>query len=427
MCPEVVNQTTDILRQSEWDVVVIGAGVAGASFALQCASDGWKTLLVDKHTFPRTKVCGCCLNGAAVQRLQQLLGAESLSAIPMMSTQRIRFCHAGKSASVPSGGLAAVSRSVLDMHLVNRYLAAGGCFLQATTANVRPWSTYEDASHRQVALTQRSLHHSPVECSADSPNRDDGSVDRDADSSGQSIVTARLVAVCDGLGHPSLHGFENMRSVVAKQNRVGLGAEILRCAGDDAFPVDELVMAVGPEGYVGTVGVASDRLNIAAAVRPDALRTAESPGALLQSIYHQAGLPTPTLLNEAAIRGTGLLTRSEAHVALPRLILLGDATGYVEPFTGEGMAWALAASAAARSVVNDFLRGSGESGIENLWPDVHQRFVRNRQLICRLLSAGIQRPWLHSPMLTACRIFPSLANRLVRRLNQSGVPASRTL
>src|SRR5438132_14182323 len=53
-----------------WDVVVIGAGPAGAMAARQLARMGKSVLLVDKAYFPRWKVCGCCLNAGALATLR---------------------------------------------------------------------------------------------------------------------------------------------------------------------------------------------------------------------------------------------------------------------------------------------------------------------------------------------------------------------
>ena len=47
--------------QKSWDVIVIGAGVAGGLAAFDCARRGLRVLLVEKRSFPRWKVCGCCL------------------------------------------------------------------------------------------------------------------------------------------------------------------------------------------------------------------------------------------------------------------------------------------------------------------------------------------------------------------------------
>jgi flavin-dependent dehydrogenase len=46
-----------------WQVVIVGAGVAGAYVAARLAHAGVSVLLVDRGRFPRNKVCGACLSG----------------------------------------------------------------------------------------------------------------------------------------------------------------------------------------------------------------------------------------------------------------------------------------------------------------------------------------------------------------------------
>ncbi|MFM9170747.1 MAG: hypothetical protein ACKOTD_11730, partial [Phycisphaerales bacterium] len=60
-----------------------------------------------------------------------------------------------------------------------------------------------------------------------------------------------------------------------------------------------------------------------------------------------AVLADPGAVDAARWRGTPALTRRRACVAAPRILVTGDAAGYVEPFTGEGLGWAIATGAAA--------------------------------------------------------------------------------
>ena len=55
-----------------WDVVVVGAGPAGAVVARELALAGATVLLVDRRRFPRNKVCGGCLSARTVAQLGQL-------------------------------------------------------------------------------------------------------------------------------------------------------------------------------------------------------------------------------------------------------------------------------------------------------------------------------------------------------------------
>ena len=53
------------LDERLWDVVVVGAGPAGAMVALELGRRGCAVLLLERQSFPRWKVCGACMNGAA--------------------------------------------------------------------------------------------------------------------------------------------------------------------------------------------------------------------------------------------------------------------------------------------------------------------------------------------------------------------------
>src|SRR5258706_10053567 len=62
------------------DALVIGAGPAGTSAAILLASAGWRVTLVEKCEFPRRKVCGEYISGAAWPLLDQLgVGARIAS------------------------------------------------------------------------------------------------------------------------------------------------------------------------------------------------------------------------------------------------------------------------------------------------------------------------------------------------------------
>lgn len=376
--------------QTRWQVVVIGAGVAGALAALRCVRGGFATLLVDKQSFPRHKVCGCCLNAKAWSSLANA-GLESELADSATEIQTTRFHVGGSQTTVRLTGMRAVSRAKLDSLLVSAFVDAGGTFASETTATVLAES---DRPRIQLQRHKESM-----------------------------IATADIVLACDGLGHPSLKMLPEFKSRVRKASRVGVGAVVPRSAKDAAFPANELQMAVGRSGYVGTVAVEDDHLSVAAAVDASVLKSGRSPFEILKTIYSSNGLPIPTNLNSASIKGTLPLTRSTSPVALRRIFLLGDAVGYVEPFTGEGMAWAMTSADSVLPLVSDVVANGWEPALSTKWAMLLGRDVRRRQRICRVLSRSLRSPWLLSPMLNAFRLFPAAAESLVRRMNH--VPAAK--
>ncbi len=108
-------------------------------------------------------------------------------------------------------------------------------------------------------------------------------------------------------------------------------------------------MACGRRGYLGLVRLEDGRLNLAAALDPCWMRVCGGPGPAAARLLAEVGWPPVPNLAEQNWRGTPALTRQARRRAAERLFLIGDAAGYIEPFTGEGMAWALAAGTGRRS------------------------------------------------------------------------------
>ena len=177
-------------------------------------------------------------------------------------------------------------------------------------------------------------------------------------------------------------------------------------------------MAVTLNGYAGVVEIENNQLNLAAAIDPTCLSRSTSPLDALANIFRSAGVPLPQELPHATIKGTVPLTRSARRIAGHRLLLLGDSTGYVEPFTGEGMAWALSAATAVIPLVVSAVRDGWSEEIIDRWQSTFSGIVGSQQKICRLLSATLRHPWLLPPVLTACHFFPSLTQQLVSRINR---------
>jgi menaquinone-9 beta-reductase len=106
--------------------------------------------------------------------------------------------------------------------------------------------------------------------------------------------------------------------------------------------------------------------------------------------------------------GTLPLTRHNPLLAGWRLFVLGDAAGYVEPFTGEGIAWALTAAVAVAPLAEQ-ARAAWDPRLATLWHRRYDVLIRRRQRLCRMLSGVLKRPWIASAAWAALAIAPRLA------------------
>src|ERR1051325_3849368 len=108
-----------------FDVAIVGGGPAGASCAAFCARAGLRTLLIERETFPREKVCGDCLNPSCWPILRQLNVVERVRALPHARLQSVEFIGiSGRSISVAlpnsDDGEIALKRSLFDHLLMSR-------------------------------------------------------------------------------------------------------------------------------------------------------------------------------------------------------------------------------------------------------------------------------------------------------------------
>ena len=344
------------MGSTTYDAVVIGAGPAGCMAALSLARRGLRTLLVERAERGRWKVCGCCLGSLGQAALRQA-GMHDLLA-RASALQGLTLAAHGRSATMPLRGFVSISREVLDAGLADAAEHAG--------ATVR-WSTRAQADPSgEVAL-------------------DDG-----------QKLRARVVIDASGLrGQPSRN------DSIADAARIGLGLT----AAEANCPPGELTMAVARGGYLGRVGLPGGSTDFAAAVLPQFVRSHGSPTNAARAIWREAGLD-PSDVPEGHWRGTPALSRSRSAQD-GRILRVGDAAGYVEPFTGEGMSWAMHA---AVHVAEDALACVERGPESSRWPHTLRALLASRHARCLAVSLAVRRPTLVAAGLRVVALAPRVGS-----------------
>ncbi len=361
-------------NRSVYDVAIIGAGPAGSVLALVLARSGLSVTLLDQSEFPRRKVCGGCLNGNAMAALKQCGLASLPKSIGAKPVERMQLRCGNRGAELTFQNNWSVSRTRLDLALIEQSQMAGATFLPGQRA------TMGDASG---TLRKVELHS----------------------KSGSSSITAKIVVIAHGL----------KEGTIARDSRVGVGAILPQAPQNMAY--DGLLMVVGRGGYVGGVRVEGGQYDLAAALDVDFLKAHGTIANAVCDILHQSGITETAELAAADWKGTPLLTRRPTEIAGERWFAVGDAAGYVEPFTGEGMAWAMNGSLELAPIVQQAVV-SWHSKLSQDWSRLHQRKIARRQWLCRLLSRVLRSPWLSRGLVTGLKLFPGLARPVLRQLSR---------
>jgi 2-polyprenyl-6-methoxyphenol hydroxylase-like FAD-dependent oxidoreductase len=79
------------MRRPDTDVLIIGAGPAGASAAIRLARLGWRVTLVEQTLFPRQKVCGECLGPASLELLDELGLGSRVSELAGLAIRQVAW------------------------------------------------------------------------------------------------------------------------------------------------------------------------------------------------------------------------------------------------------------------------------------------------------------------------------------------------
>lgn len=362
-----------------WDVAVVGAGPAGALAARALAQRGCGVLLLDKSAFPRGKVCGGCINHRTQYALASAGLGNLLTDLGAANVDGLTLAAGARTASIPIPGYFGITRETLDNALVTEAVNTGAAFLPKS----RAVSTRAEAETRVIGVSQ---YDSTVE------------------------IRARIVVAAGGLGS----GFAHDSQDVAPASRIGAG--IILDDAPEYYQIGQIYMACAAGGYVGLTRVEDGRIDIAAAFDPPYIRAKGGLGPAAAGVFEEAGFAVWPAFSEGAWRGTPALTRTNTEVTAERMYVIGDAAGYVEPFTGEGIAWAATTALAVAPIVADAVDCPTQA-LERAWKQQYRQIVTRRQYLCYALAHALRRPSLMKTAIRLLSRMPQLARPIVTSVN----------
>lgn len=351
------------------EIIVIGAGPAGSTAACLLARSGAKVLLTDRARFPRKKLCGWCLaeTGFKLLEANQLADIPSLSCCPIID--RLSFHSSNRRMDVSVPPYRVINRASFDRDLVDAAIEAGATFMPETVAQVCGDNTVE------LTRVGQNPH----------------------------TITASVIIVADGLKGSSLRQSEDFSWRMNRKAHVGLGA-ILKALPDGCEP-DAITMLHGAQGYAGIAPLQTGEALIAAAVDPAWVKLPhEAPPliALMRDLGLQIALDAPL----SSTGGAPGLTRTRASIEADGCIfLIGDATGYIEPFTGEGMTWGLQDACMIFHHARASLAGRYTPGN---WTKQHRNINRHRNALCLISARLLRKPALTRALISVTSSVPVL-------------------
>jgi menaquinone-9 beta-reductase len=355
-----------------FDVAIVGGGPAGSSCAAFCALAGLHTLVLEREKFPREKVCGDCLNPSCWPVLERFGVAQRVRDLPHSKLNSVEFIAIdGHKAIVdlPTGNdcESSIKRSLFDDLLLKRACELG--------AHVREETTVTALVHDQdwkVDIATRESFRAPVLIGAD----------------GRNSTVARLRNL---LPRPT-------RERVALQAHIPL----------PQYFGNRIVLQFLREGYSGQAPVNETELNLCLVGRPPTISR------LRQWAQRHFEIPA-----NQPWRTITPLTRAPVPCAHENLLFIGDAARVVEPFTGEGIYYAIRSGELAAGAIAKIIRGKDRQLVLRDFAHASAEMYRGRLWINRLARAAVLSPRIGSLFVHAAQLNPSTLKLLTAKIVRS--------
>lgn len=280
------------------DAVVVGGGPAGLAFAIAAAALGLDVAVLERRPGPVDKACGEGLLPAGVRSLERLGARARLPPEDARPIAEIRWIEPGYEVArlrLPAPGGLGIRRTALSAALLAR----------AREVGVELLSDVEVTGHRREA-------------------------DRIWAIGRGGDVAAKVLVAADGLASPARRR-EGLEAAAGRRPRFGIRRHISVEPWADAV---EVHFGEGAEAYVTPAG--AHRVGIAILFEREESARFE---ALMERFPALAAL-VAAAEPETAVRGAGPFDRRSTSRIAERLVLLGDAAGYVDAVTGDGLALA---------------------------------------------------------------------------------------
>jgi len=293
------------------DVVIVGGGPAGLAAAIVAAEVGASVLVVERRACPPDKVCGEGLLPPAVAALGRLGVLDAIPAHARHAFAGVRFVQGDGAAAtlpLPAGGGLGIRRTVLVDAMARRATRLGATILDRTT----------------VAGVERHRAGAVVRTAA-------------------GDVRARLVIAADGLQSP-------LRRAAGLEGPSGVRR---RFAIRQHFAVrpwtDYVEVHVDDHGEAVVTPIAADAVNVN--VVWEAGSVAPPTFAALAHRFPSLHARLAGAMPRSALRGAGPMERLAVRRTAERLLLLGDAGGFVDSIAADGLSIAFASALVLRETL----------------------------------------------------------------------------
>ena len=418
--------------RTSFDALIVGAGLAGSTAAIQLARAGWSVALIERQHFPRRKVCGECLAASNLPLLQALGVGDAFHARAGRALRRVTLLHGDSAvtADLPAADHdhdhnhdhdhdrgpwgRALGRETLDGLLLDQARAAGAAVFQ-------PWSV-------QAILGTVGAWYVEL---------------RALESAALLRLRATLVIDAHGCWEDLPTDRPNRRLARSAADLFAFKANF---AGSQ-LPEGAISVLALHGGYGGMVVADAGATTVACCIRRDRLSALRSAapglraGDAVQDWLERECAGVQRAL-QGALRDGPWLSSGPLHPGVhleagDDIFRIGNAAGEAHPILGEGMSMALQSAALLTSVLLGPLGdaavpdAAAQAGLQRRYAAAWRNAFAPRLRLAAVFAHVAMRPRGAQALMKLLGIWPGLLTRgarwggKVRCLQPNGRPGTQ--
>ncbi len=367
-----------------FDVIVAGAGPAGASAAIHLARNNLRVLLVEQKKFPRAKLCGEFISPECQKHFDTLGVADAIAtSAPSALTETIFYSTRGYHVSVPSswfGGPAALglSRAVMDDVLLDRAQACGVNVIEGATIT----DLIQNGKNVRGVRLKENEYFAPLTI----------------DATGRARILTRKLDAHEPKSRATLIAFKaHLRNTRVAPN----ACEIY----------------FYPDGYGGLSTIEGDVSNLCFIISAEQVKRHHSnPDVIVRELvmknrraaYTLAGAQLESEWLSASWERFGRRQPNPAN----GMLAIGDAAAFIDPFTGSGMLMAFESGELAADVIVRYQNKLSDIGAA--YADEYVRKFDSRLRISGWLRRAAFKPRLAGLGIALCGASKHFRSRIAR-------------
>lgn len=386
------------MAEQTFDVVIVGAGPAGASCAIKLANSGLKVALLDKATFPRDKTCGDALSVDVINQLSMLSGALAKDFETLEN-------------KIPSYGVKIFSpdHNYIDIPFIYKGVKSCGY--------ISPRMNFDNLLFQHVRLN--SNIHIYENCTVTQIVVKD---DKAELQTSQGNFTAEIVVGADG-AHSVVSKYLGDIKVEKEHYSAGLRVyyEGVTSFHEENFIELHFFKKILP-GYLWVFPLADNKANVGIGMLSS---TVSKKKVNLKEVLQNLLQTHPHLKERFAnakpletIKGYGLpLGSKKRNISGKRFLLTGDAAALIDPFSGEGIANAIRSGrVAAEHIITCFNEKNFSAAVNKRYDKEIYRRMWKEFTISRTLQHVVTYPVLFNFVIKKARQSKYLQKFLIEAL-----------